>query len=401
MRRIKPIFSAHNADITLKCGEYDVYLPHNLQGMKVFIYEKEDWPNFKWNIEKLLPLLGKVRHYQGRIVGKLESIGFELREEALLDTLTLDVIKSSEIEGEILNAEQVRSSIARKLGMNIAGLIPSDRDVEGVVEMMLDATQNFENQLTKERLFDWHCALFPTGKSGMYKIIVGNWRDDSTGPMQVVSGALGKEKIHFQAPAANRLEREMNLFIEWINNDNIEEPIIKASIAHLWYVTLHPFEDGNGRIARAITDMLLTRSDGIPQRFYSMSAQIRTQRKEYYEILEKTQKGSIDITSWLEWFLRCLLNALNSSDVVLKKVIFKHNFWNKNSVKLQNERQRIILNKLLDGFDGNLTSSKWAKIAKCSQDSALRDIKDLMDKSILKKSDSGGRSTSYELTATE
>ena len=375
-----------------------IYLPQKMQRMKVYIYEKEGWPNFKWDIEKLLPLLGKVRNYQGRIVGKMESLGFELRDEAILDTLTLDVIKSSEIEGEILNAEQVRSSIARRLGMNIAGLIPSDRDVEGVVEMMLDATQNFKNQLTKERLFDWHSALFPTGRSGMYKIIVGNWRDDSTGPMQVVSGALGKEKIHFQAPEANLLDKEMNLFLEWINNDNLEEPVIKAGVAHLWYVTLHPFEDGNGRIARAITDMLLTRSDGIPQRFYSMSAQIRTQRKEYYEILEKTQKGSIDITSWLEWFLSCLLNALNNSEVVLRKVIFKHNFWNKNSVKLQNERQRLILNKLLDGFDGNLTSSKWAKIAKCSQDTALRDIQDLMDKSILRKSDSGGRSTNYELT---
>ena len=375
-----------------------IYLPQKMQRMKVYIYEKEGWPNFKWDIEKLLPLLGKVRNYQGRIVGKMESLGFELRDEAILDTLTLDVIKSSEIEGEILNAEQVRSSIARRLGMNIAGLIPSDRDVEGVVEMMLDATQNFKNQLTKERLFDWHSALFPTGKSGMYKIIVGNWRDDSTGPMQVVSGALGKEKIHFQAPEANLLDKEMNLFLEWINNDNLEEPVIKAGVAHLWYVTLHPFEDGNGRIARAITDMLLTRSDGIPQRFYSMSAQIRTQRKEYYEILEKTQKGSIDITNWLEWFLSCLLNALNNSEVVLRKVIFKHNFWNKNSVKLQNERQRLILNKLLDGFDGNLTSSKWAKIAKCSQDTALRDIQDLMDKSILRKSDSGGRSTNYELT---
>jgi len=378
-----------------------IYLPQKTQRMKVYIYEKEGWPNFKWDIEKLLPLLGKVRNYQGRIVGKMESLGFELRDEAILDTLTLDVIKSSEIEGEILNAEQVRSSIARRLGMNIAGLIPSDRDVEGVVEMMLDATQNFKNQLTKERLFDWHSALFPTGRSGMYKIIVGNWRDDSTGPMQVVSGALGKEKIHFQAPEANILDREMSLFLEWFNNDNLEEPVIKAGVAHLWYVTLHPFEDGNGRIARAITDMLLTRSDGIPQRFYSMSAQIRTQRKEYYEILEKTQKGSIDITSWLEWFLSCLLNALNNSEVVLRKVIFKHNFWNKNSVKLQNERQRLILNKLLDGFDGNLTSSKWAKIAKCSQDTALRDIQDLMDKSILKKSDSGGRSTNYELSELE
>ncbi len=365
--------------------------------MEVYIYEKEGWPNFIWDTEKLLPLLGKVRNYQGRVVGKMESLGFELRDEAILDTLTLDIIKSSEIEGEIINAEQVRSSIARRLGINIAGLITSDRDVEGVVDMMLDATQNYKNPLTKERLFDWHCALFPTGKSGMYKIIVGNWRDDSTGPMQVVSGVLGKERVHFQAPSADRLESEMSLLLDWINSNDIQEPVIKAGIAHLWYVTLHPFEDGNGRIARALTDMLLTRSDGIPQRYYSMSAQIRIQRKEYYEVLEKTQKGNIDITSWLEWFLNCLLNALNSSDSTLKKVVFKHNFWNINASKLQNERQKNLLNKLLDGFEGKLTSSKWAKIAKCSTDTALRDIQDLIDKNILRKSDSGGRSTNYEL----
>jgi Fic family protein len=367
-----------------------------MRTMRIYICENKDWPNFKWDSELLMPLLGKVRNHQGKLIGKMESLGFELKNEAVLDTLTLDVLKSSEIEGEILNPEQVRSSIARRLGLNIAGLVPSDRDVDGVVEMMLDATQNFNQLLTKDRLFDWHSALFPTGRSGMYKIIVGNWRDDSTGPMQVVSGALGKEKVHYQAPDASDLEKEMNSFLEWINN-NIQEPVIKAGIAHLWFVSLHPFEDGNGRIARALTDMLLARTDGIPQRFYSMSSQIRTERKAYYDILEKTQKGSMDVTNWLEWFLKCLLDALYSSDNNLEKVIYKHKFWNRNSTKLQNERQKLLLNKLIDGFEGALTSSKWAKISKCSADTALRDIQDLINKGILKKSASGGRSTNYEL----
>ena len=366
--------------------------------MKIYIYDNNDWPSFKWDSELLLPLLGKVRNQQGKLIGKMESLGFELRNEAVLDTLTLDVLKSSEIEGELLSPEQVRSSIARRLGMNIAGLVPSDRDVDGVVEMMLDATQNFNKPLSKDRLFGWHCSLFPSGRSGMYKIIVGNWRDDSTGPMQVVSGALGKEKVHFQAPGALELEKEMNLFFEWINKNNTYDPVVKAGIAHLWFVTLHPFEDGNGRMARAITDMFLARADGIPQRFYSMSSQIRTERKAYYSILEKTQKGSMDITNWLEWFLQCLLDALDSSNSKLEKVIYKHKFWNRNSSKLQNERQKLLLNKLLDGFDGALTSSKWAKISKCSADTALRDIQDLINKGILRKSASGGRSTNYELT---
>lgn len=365
--------------------------------MKIYIYENNDWPNFRWDSELLLPLLGKVRNQQGKLIGKMESLGFELKNEAVLDTLTLDVLKSSEIEGELLNPEQVRSSIARKLGMNIAGLVLSDRNVDGVVEMMLDATQNFNQTLTKDRLFGWHNSLFPSGRSGMYKIIVGNWRDDSTGPMQVVSGALGKEKVHYQAIDALELEKEMGFFLEWINSSNIQEPVIKAGIAHLWLVTLHPFDDGNGRIARAITDMLLARADGIPQRFYSMSSQIRTERKAYYNILEKTQKGSMDVTVWLEWFLKCLLDSLDSSDYKLEKVIYKHKFWNRNSSKLQNERQKLLLNKLLDGFDGALTSSKWAKISKCSTDTALRDIQYLINKGILKKSASGGRSTNYEL----
>ena len=331
------------------------------------------------------------------MIGKMESLGFDLRNEALLETLTLDVLKSNEIEGQILNPEQVRSSIARRLGMDISGLVFSDRNVDGVVDMMLDATQHFDRLLTKERLFDWHLALFPTGRSGMYKIIVGDWRNDSTGPMQVVSGAMGKEKVHYQAPNATELEKEIELFINWFNSVEKLDPVIKAGLAHLWFVTIHPFEDGNGRIARAITDMQLARSDGISQRFYSMSAQIRLERKEYYDVLEKSQKGTLDVTEWLEWFLNCLLNALKASEQILSRVLYKHKFWNENAKQVFNDRQVLLLNKLLDGFKGKLTSSKWAKIAKCSADTALRDIQDLMNKHILRKDTAGGRSTNYEL----
>lgn len=365
--------------------------------IKIYIYEQDNWPQFKWDNEVLLTLLGELRNMQGKIVGKMESLGFELRNEAVLETLTLDVIKSSEIEGEILNPEQVRSSLAKRLGMDISGLVYSDRDVEGIVDMMFDATQNFTTQLSVERLFNWHSSLFPSGKSGMYKIIVGNWRDDSTGPMQVVSGAMGKEKIHFQAPDAKVLEKEISLFIEWFNADENIDPVIKAGVAHLWLVTLHPFEDGNGRIARALTDMLLSRADGIKQRYYSMSSQIRIERKDYYRILEKSQKGKLDITEWLEWFLNCLKNSLYNSNQILSKVIYKHQFWNRNASRIQNERQKLLLNKLLDGFDGKLTSSKWGEIAKCSKYTALRDIQDLINKDILKQETGGGRSTSYAL----
>lgn len=369
--------------------------------MKVYIYQKEAWPKFTWHSEELIALVAEVRHAQGRLVGKMESLGFDLRNEATLETLTLDVLKSTEIEGEILNREQVRSSVARRLGLDISGLIPSDRDVEGVVEMMLDATLNYDLTLNKERLFDWQASLFPTGRSGLYKIKVGRWRDDSTGPMQVVSGALGKEKVHYQAPDATVIESEMKLFLDWLSTNHNEDSVIKAGIAHLWFLSIHPFEDGNGRIARAITDMLLAKSDGMPQRFYSMSSQINKERKGYYEILEKTQKGTLDITNWLAWFLNCLKGALSSSENVLEKVIQKHEFWNKNGSRLQNDRQKLLLNKLLDGFEGKLNSSKWAKIAKCSSDTALRDIQDLIHKGILKKSEGGGRSTSYELVKIE
>ncbi|TLX70667.1 Fic family protein [Labilibacter sediminis] len=364
--------------------------------MKAFIHQKDQWPEFTWNTNDFINLLSEVRNLQGRLVGKMETLGFDLRNEALLDTLTLDVLKSSEIEGEILNPDQVRSSIARKLGMEIAGAVDSDKNVEGVVEMMLDATQNCFKPLTADRLFDWHAALFPTGRSGMYKITVADWRKDTTGPMQVVSGAMGKEKVHFQAPDSELLEKEMAHFLDWFNNSKIDL-VLKAAIAHLWFVTIHPFDDGNGRITRAITDLLLAQSDKSNQRYYSMSAQIRLERKQYYEMLEKTQKGDLNITSWIVWFLTCLSNALKSTETVLTKVLFKADFWRKHSETVINERQKKILNMLLDGFDGKLTSSKWAKITKCSKDSAVRDINDLISKSILQKEAAGGRSTNYEL----
>lgn len=365
--------------------------------MSVYIHQKKDWPNFTWQNDEIINLLSEARNLQGRLIGKMEALGFELRNEALLDTLTLDVLKSSEIEGEYLNPEQVRSSIARKLGMEIAGSVDSDRHVDGVVEMLLDATQNCFNLLNAERLFDWHSALFPSGRSGMYKITVADWRNDSTGPMQVVSGALGKEKVHFQAPDSLIIKKEMDQFLDWFNNNHKIDLVIKAAVAHLWFVTIHPFEDGNGRIARALTDMLLAQSDRSNQRFFSMSAQIRVERKQYYEILEKTQKGSLDITNWIKWFLNCLINSLKSTDDVLIRVLFKADFWNKHAKTSLNERQKKILNKLLDGFDGKLTSSKWAKITKCSKDTAIRDINDLIDKAILQKDATGGRSTNYEL----
>lgn len=368
-----------------------------MQRMKAFIHQQVNWPNFTWENDDIINLLSEARNLQGRLIGKMESLGFDLINEAILDTLTLDVIKSSEIEGEYLNPEQVRSSIARRLGMEIVGSVESDRNIDGVVEMMLDATQNCFKLLTAERLFDWHAALFPTGRSGMYRITVADWRKDTNGPMQVVSGAMGKEKVHFQAPDSSLVEKEMNLFLDWFNNNQKIDLVLKAAIAHLWFVTIHPFDDGNGRMARALTDMLLAQSDKSNQRFYSMSAQIRIERKEYYEMLEKAQKGNLDITEWIKWFLNCLINALKSTDSVLVRVLFKADFWVKHSKTLINERQKKLLNRLLDGFDGKLTSSKWAKIAKCSKDTAIRDINDLIDKDILQKEAAGGRSTNYEL----
>jgi Fic family protein len=365
--------------------------------MKVYIHQQNEWPTFSWDNEQILLSLGTVRNMQGKIMGRMESLGFDLRKEAELDTLTQDVLKSTEIEGELLNPDQVRSSIARRLGLVISGSVESDRNVDGMVDMMMDAMQHFDKPLTSDRLFNWHSALFPVGRSGMYKITVADWRNDSTGPMQVVSGAMGKEKIHYEAPDSSLIESEMVRFIDWFNDENNIDLVLKAAIAHLWFVTIHPFDDGNGRITRTMTDMLLARSDGNSQRFYSMSAQIQKERKQYYEILESTQKGNLDITNWLIWFLNCLMNALLSTESILSKVLFKAEFWNKHSKIILNERQRLLLNKLIDGLDGKLTSSKWAKIAKCSSDTALRDIQDLIDKDILRKDDAGGRSTNYEL----
>ena len=359
----------------------------------MYIYQQKDWPNFTWNKDKLFQILSDISHRQGRIIGRMEGLGFSLKDEAVLQTMTLEILKSNEIEGEFLDADQVRSSIARRLGMDIAGLVPSDRNVEGVVEMMIDATQNFKAPLTKDRLFGWHAALFPTGRSGMLKIVAGAWRKNTPeDPMQVVSGAMGKQKVHFQAPEAKKLPKEMNSFLDWFNTNKELNVFIKAAVAHLWFVTLHPFEDGNGRIARTIADMQLTRADKIPQRFYSMSAQIRLERKQYYDILERTQKHSLDITEWLEWFLACLDRALIAAEEGLSGVINKARFWDWLNTKSLNERQKKMINKLFEVFDGKLTTSKWAKIAKCSQDTALRDIQNLMDQGILEKEKGGGRS---------
>lgn len=368
-----------------------------MRGKNIYIHENDDWTNFTWNEKIVSKELAETRNLQGRLLGKMESLGFNLQNEAVLNTLTLEVVKSSEIEGEILDSEQVRSSIARRLGIELAGAIESERHIDGIVEMMLDATQLYAKPLSKERLFGWHSALFPTGYSGMYKITVAEWRKDTTGPMQVVSGAMGKEKVHFEAPNSDRVESEMKKFINWIENETEIDPVLKSVIAHLWFVTIHPFEDGNGRITRAITEMLLARSDNSVKRFYSMSAQIRVERKQYYDILEKTQKKSSDITEWIIWFLKCLRNSFESTTELLSKILIKAEFWNIHSKTLLNERQYKMLNNLLDGFEGKLTTSKWAKICKCSQDTALRDIQDLINKEILNKEASGGRSTNYEL----
>ncbi len=363
----------------------------------MYIYEQKAWPELSWNQAELADFLAEVRHLQGRLLGRMEALGFELREEATLQTLTQDVIKTSEIEGEKLDAEQVRSSIARRLGMDIGAALQIDRNVEGIVEIMLDATRKYDSPLTPERLFAWHAALFPTGRSGMQRINVGGWRTEASGPMQVVSGAIGREWVHYEAPSHDRLKKEMARFLKWCNVPSETDPVIKSAFAHFWFVTIHPFEDGNGRIARAIADMMLARSEKSAQRFYSMSAQIQRERKEYYNVLESCQKGRLDITPWVEWFLSCLKRAIAASEKLLEAVLVKASFWKAHAGESFNERQRAIINRLLDGFEGKLTSSKWAKLTKCSQDTALRDISDLLNRQILTKADAGGRSTSYEL----
>lgn len=362
--------------------------------MAKYIYQYGNWPLFSWDEGEIQGLLGRVRYLQGMLLGQMGAIGFSLKEEAVLTTLTLDVLKSSEIEGEILNYEQVRSSIARKLGMEYAGMVYPDRNVEGVVEMMLDATQNYTLPLDEERLFGWHAALFPTGRSGMYKIDVACYR---SGEMQIVSGAMGKEKVHYQAPPPDRVKAEMDAFLKWFNGEDKLDLVLKSGIAHFWFIIIHPFDDGNGRITRALSDMLLARSDNTPQRFYSLSNQILIERKRYYEVLQKAQSSDGDITEWLTWYLECLHRALQTSEATIQKVLQKAGFWDKHKETELNARQRLMLNKLLDGFDGKLTTSKWAKITKSSQDTALRDINDLIGKGILSKETGGGRSTNYEL----
>ncbi len=362
--------------------------------MAKYIYQYKNWTNFTWDDKKLALILGNVRNLQGRILGQMLALGFFEKEEAALTNLTLDVLKSSEIEGEKLSKIQVRSSIARHLGINIADSVSSPRNVDGIVEMMLDATQNYRDDLTEERLLGWHSALFPSGRSGLYKIDIGRYR---SGDMQVVSGPMGREKVHYEAPPASDMQKEMDLFLAWINKETKIDPVIKAAVAHFWFVTIHPFDDGNGRIARTISDMLLARSDESSQRFYSMSNQILAERKKYYTALQETQINDTDITIWLDWFISCLYRALQNTETVLQKTFRKADFWNKHAKTPLNDRQRLMLNKLLDGFKGKLQTSKWAKITKCSTDTALRDIKDLMEKGILRQESEGGRSTNYEL----
>lgn len=363
----------------------------------MYLWNKANWPAFTWDEPGLTRLLVQVSKEQGRLLGKMETLGFDLRSEAHLRTLTEDVVKSSEIEGEKLAPDQVRSSIARRLGMDVGGLVRADRNVEGVVEMMLDATGNYTEALTEERLFAWHASLFPTGRSGMSKIRAGCWRDDKNGSMQVVSGPVGREKVHYEAPPADHIFDEMAKFLRWFEQPGDTDPLLIAGLAHLWFVTIHPFDDGNGRIARAIADMVLARSEQTGQRFYSMSAQIRRENKEYYDTLEWTQKGELDVTQWQDWFLKCLLRAIEGSQETLAAVLGKARFWEHFAKEPLNERQIKILNRLLDGFEGKLTTSKWAKITKCSQDTAYRDILDLIDRGALQKDAGGGRSTSYSL----
>ena len=363
----------------------------------MYIHECREWPNFTWDQTRVTGLLADTRHLQGRLLGRMEALGFELREEATLQSLTQDVLKTCEIEGVILDAEQVRSSIARRLGIDI-GISPHvARNVEGIVEVMMDATRNYDTPLTTQRLFDWHAALFPTGRSGMHRITVGAWRGDSSGAMQVVSGPAGREKVHFEAPGHERIKPEMDRFIYWFNSRIEMDLVLKSSLAHFWFITIHPFDDGNGRIARTISDMLLAKSEKSTQRFYSMSSQIQKERSTYYHILEKCQKGTLEITLWVEWFLGCLKRAIENSEKTLETILTKALFWENHAGESFNDRQFSMVNRLLNGFEGKLTSSKWAKIEKCSQDTALRDINNLVEHKILTKERGGGRSTSYAL----
>ena len=358
------------------------------------IYEQADWPRIRWDERKLLAALAEVRHLQGRLLGRMQSIGFSLRTEAALQTVTQDVVKTSEIEWQRLDRQQVRSSIARRMGMDLGGLPPVDRNVEGIVDVMFDATSLSEAALTEERLFGWHAALFPTTRSGLQRITVGGWRTESSGPMQVVSGPYGKETVHYEAPSHDRLKVEVVRFLEWFNAPVDTDPVIRSALVYFWFVTIHPFEDGNGRIACAIADLVLARSGGSSQRFDSMSSQIQLERKAYYDLLERSQKGSLDVTEWIQWFLACLKRAIHASEESLGGILTKARFWETQAGTPFNSRQQLILNRLLDGFEGKLKSSKWATLSKCSQDTALRDISDLVARRILEKEEAGGRGTS-------
>ena len=364
-------------------------------------HEQPDWPNFTWGEAMLSLPLADIRHRQGRLLGRMDALGFDLKREACLATITNDVVKSSAIEGETLNPEEVRSSIARRLGIDIAGFAPASRDVEGIVGMMLDATQRYHKPLTAERLFDWHAALFPKGRSGMSRITVGSWRQLSAGTIQVISGPLGRGKVHFEAPSADRHDREMSSFLSWFNGEQKIDPIIKAGLAHFWFVTIHPFEDGNGRIARAIADMSLSRADGTENRFYSMSAQIESERKAYYSILERQQRGAIDVTAWLSWFLDCLDRAIDQAEESLSSVLYKAKMWERINRQPLNDRQRLVLNRMFEGFKNHINTSKYATLAKCSPDTALRDIQQMVERGIFVQNLGGGRSTSYRLATLE
>jgi Fic family protein len=365
-----------------------------------YIHELPDWPAFRWNEAALLPSVAASRFEQGRLLGRMEAVGLALRDEASLASLTADVIETSRIEGEHLDRDQVRSSLARRLGIDIGALTPADRSVEGVVAMTLDAVGRQEAPLTADRLFGWHASLFPGGRSGLRTIRVGTWRDDREGPMQVVSGPIGRERVHYEAPAADRLPREVAAFLDWFNAPPPGlDPLLVSGLAHLWFVTIHPFDDGNGRIARAVADMALARAERSGRRFYSMSSQIRAEREAYYRILESTQKApSLDVTPWLAWFVACFARAVAQAEEALRGVLARAEFWQAHAQTPFNDRQRRVLMRLLDGFESKLTSSKWAKLARCSPDTALRDIQDLVTRGILTRDPAGGRSTSYSLS---
>ena len=363
----------------------------------MYFHENTDWPNFRWDSEIILAYVSKVRDLQGRLIGRMEAMGFDLRGEAVLDTLTDDIVRTNEIEGENFDADEVRSSVAQKLGMDISGLPNVSRHVDGVVEMMMDATQNFDKPLNEERMYGWHAALFPIGRSGIHKIRVGEWRVDERGPMQILSGAIGKEKVHYIAPEATRLNDEMKLFIDWFNADKGVEPVIKSAIAHLWFVSIHPFSDGNGRIARALGDCLLARADRTKQRFYSMSSAIMKSKKGYYNILESTQKGGMDVTQWLVWYFERLIEAIEATSETLSKIMIKAKFWETHKTTQFNDRQVKMINKLQSDFVGKLHSSKWAKMTGVHRDTARKDIQDLIEKGVLAAAGEGGRSTNYVL----